>query len=272
MNFSLETQSLPVLLSNSPDLDGKINKPMPRYKLTIEYDGTPFNGWQRQRDQPSVQQAIEDAVFKFSGDVVSVVGAGRTDTGVHATGQVAHLDLTKEWAADRVRQAVNFHLRPQPVVIRDVEHVDDDFSARFSASARHYRYHIVNRHTPLALKIGRAWHVKRPLDVEVMHKAAQQLVGTFDFTTFRHVHCQAKSPVKTLDQLDVVRHDDDVIIETSARSYLHNQVRSFVGSLVQVGIGKWSEADLKNALVACDRQRCGPVAPANGLYLCKVDY
>lgn len=245
---------------------------MPRYKLFIEYDGRPFCGWQRQIDLPTVQGSIETAIFKFSGETVTLGVAGRTDTGVHATGQVAHVDMVRDWTPERLREAVNFHLRPWPVTLLDVICAPDDFNARFSAKGRHYRYNIVNRRAPLTLSMGLAMHVRHPLDTDLMHKAAQQLIGTFDFTTFRHTHCQAKSPVKTLDRLDVTRTDDKVYIHASSRSFLHNQVRSLAGALVSVGDGRWSPTDLKSALEAKDRKRCAPVAPSDGLYLYQVDY
>src|SRR6187549_3645003 len=245
---------------------------MPRYKLTIEYDGTPFSGWQWQDHAPSVQGALVDALAAFCGHAVKVAGAGRTDAGVHALGQVAHVDLAKEWRADKLRDAVNAHLRPHPVAVLGAEKVGEDFDARFSAKKRHYLYRIVNRRADLALERARAWRVPRQLDVEAMHAAAQELIGKHDFTTFRSTECQAKSPVKTLDQLDVTRGGDEVRIETSARSFLHNQVRSMVGSLVLVGDGKWGPADLGHALAARDRAACGPVAPPEGLYLVRVDY
>jgi tRNA pseudouridine38-40 synthase len=212
------------------------------------------------------------AIEAFCGERVKVGGAGRTDAGVHALGQVAHVDLTRDWDADKVRDAITAHLRPQPVVVLAAEKVPDTFDARFSAIKRHYRYRIVNRRSDLALERGRAWRLPRPLDDEAMHAAAQRLVGRHDFTTFRHVDCQAKSPVKTLDRLDVTRDGDEVRIETAARSFLHNQVRSMVGSLKLVGEGKWAARDLEAALAAKDRARCGPVAPAHGLYLVRVDY
>jgi tRNA pseudouridine38-40 synthase len=245
---------------------------MPRYKLTIEYDGTPFAGWQWQDDAPSVQRALTDAIAAFCGHPVKVAGAGRTDAGVHATGQVAHVDLEKEWRVDKVRDAVNAHLRPHPVAVLSAEKVADGFDARFSAKKRHYLYRIVNRRADLALERTRAWRVPRRLDVDAMHAAAQRLVGKHDFTTFRSTECQAKSPVKTLDQLDVVRDGDEVRIETSARSFLHNQVRSMVGSLVLVGDSKWRAGDLSAALAARNRAACAPVAPPEGLYLVRVDY
>src|SRR5947209_2552003 len=213
---------------------------MPRYRLTIEYDGTPFAGWQWQDDAPTVQRVRTDAIAAFCGHPVKVAGAGRTDAGVHALGQVAHADLKKEWRADRVRDAVNAHLRPHPVAVLSAEKVPDTFDARFSAKRRHYLYRIVNRRADLALERTRAWRVARRLDAEAMHAAAQALTGKHDFTTFRSTECQAKSPVKTLDALDVTRAGDEVRIKTTARSFLHNQVRSMVGSLVLLGDGKWS--------------------------------
>jgi tRNA pseudouridine38-40 synthase len=245
---------------------------MPRYKLTIEYDGTPFAGWQWQDDAPSVQRALTDAITAFCGHDVKVTGAGRTDAGVHALGQVAHVDLAKDWRADRVRDAVNAHLRPHPVAVLSAEKAADGFDARFSAKKRHYFYRIVNRRPDLALERERAWRVPRRLDVEAMHAAAQRLIGKHDFTTFRSTECQAKSPMKTLDLLDVTRAGDEVHINTSARSFLHNQVRSMVGSLVLVGDGKWSADDLGAALAARNRAACAPVAPPEGLYLVRVDY
>jgi tRNA pseudouridine38-40 synthase len=245
---------------------------MPRYKLTIEYDGTPFVGWQVQDDQASVVGAIADAFAKFSGETPKVSGAGRTDAGVHALGQVAHVDLAKDWPIDTIRDALNAQLRPNPIAILNVERVAPDFDARFSARARHYLYRIVNRRADLALDRDRVWRVVRSLNANAMHEAAQRLVGHHDFTTFRSTECQAKSPVKTLDRLDVSLEGDEIRIQTSARSFLHNQVRSMVGSLVQVGEGKWSADDLADALNARDRTRCGPVAPACGLYLVRVDY
>jgi tRNA pseudouridine38-40 synthase len=245
---------------------------MPRYKLTIEYDGGPFVGWQRQANGRSVQQAIEEAVAAFSGEAVTLRGAGRTDAGVHALAQVAHLDLARDWPADTVRDAVNAHLRPEPVAILAAEATAPDFDARFSAIARHYRYRIVNRRAPLALEAGRAWHVEQALDAVAMDEAAQGLVGTHDFTTFRSSECQARSPVKTLDRLAVRRDGEAVVIEASARSFLHNQVRSIAGSLKLVGEGRWAAADLAAALAARGRAACGPVAPAHGLYLVRVDY
>jgi tRNA pseudouridine38-40 synthase len=245
---------------------------MPRYKLTIEYDGTPFCGWQRQDNALSVQEVLERAVFAFSGEERRVGGAGRTDAGVHARGQVAHLDLAKEWPEDTVRDAINAQSRPHPVAVLTAERVADDFDARFSATKRHYEYVIIDRRPPLTLEHERAWQVPRPLDVEAMHAAAQHLVGKHDFTTFRAAECQSNSPEKTLDRLDVSRAGEAVVIRASARSFLHHQVRSISGSLKLVGEGKWSAADLKSALEARDRARCGALAPSCGLYLVRVDY
>jgi tRNA pseudouridine38-40 synthase len=245
---------------------------MPRYKLIIEYDGAPFCGWQIQADQLTVQGVLTAAIESLSGDKVLVQGAGRTDAGVHARAQVAHVDLTKEWDTDTVRDALNAHLRPHPVAVLSAEKVPDDFNARTSAVKRQYLYRIINRRPDLTLAAGRAWRVPRPLDAEAMHGAAQRLVGKHDFTTFRSTECQAKSPVKTLDALNVVRDGHDINITAVARSFLHNQVRSMVGSLVAVGEGKWSADDLARALAARDRAVCGPVAPSDGLYLVQVDY
>jgi tRNA pseudouridine38-40 synthase len=245
---------------------------MPRYKLTIEYDGTPFSGWQWQDHAPSVQRVLVDALVAFCGHAVKVTGAGRTDAGVHALGQVAHVDLEKDWRVDKVRDALNAHLRPHPVAVLSAEKVADGFDARFSARKRHYLYRIANRRPDLALDRLRAWRVPRELDVDAMHAAAQRLVGKHDFTTFRSTECQAKSPEKTLDQLDVSRYGDEVHVKTSARSFLHNQVRSMVGSLALVGDGKWSADDLSAALAARNRAACAPVAPPDGLYLVSVDY
>lgn len=245
---------------------------MPRYKLTVEYDGRPFAGWQIQADQLTVQGLLTAAVEALSGDKTLVQGAGRTDAGVHARAQVAHADLSKEWDTDTIRDALNAHLRPHPIAILAAERAADDFNARTSAIRRHYLYRIINRRADLTLEAGRAWRVPRPLDAAAMHKAAQRLIGKHDFTTFRSTECQAKSPVKTLDILKVERSGEDVYVTSVARSFLHNQVRSMVGSLVPVGEGKWSADDLAKALEARDRAACGPVAPPDGLYLMKVDY
>lgn len=245
---------------------------MPRYKLIIEYDGTPFAGWQRQANGRSVQEAIEDAVVGFSGERVTIGGAGRTDAGVHALGQVAHVDLARDWPADTVRKALNSHLKPEPIAVLAAELAGDEFDARFSARARHYRYRIINRQSPLTIDAGRAWQVRTPLDAGAMQRAAQRLTGNHDFTTFRNADCQAKGPVKTLDRLIVRRQGEEILIEASARSFLHSQVRSIAGSLRLVGEGRWSADDLSDALAAKDRKACGPVAPAEGLYLVKVEY
>ena len=245
---------------------------MPRFKLILEYDGAPFVGWQRQENGLSVQEALEGALFAMTGARMTAHGAGRTDAGVHALGQVAHVDLAKDWETDSVRDALNFHLRPQPVAVLSAERVGDDFDARFSAIKRHYLYRIVNRRADLALEASRGWRVGRPLDAEAMHGAAQRLVGRHDFTTFRATECQAKSPVKTLERLDVARGGEELNVTAVARSFLHHQVRSMVGSLVHVGEGKWSAGDLAAALAARDRARCGQVAPPQGLYLVRVEY
>jgi tRNA pseudouridine38-40 synthase len=245
---------------------------MPRYRLLIEYDGAPFCGWQVQDNALSVQGVLLAAVAAFAGETVAIQGAGRTDAGVHAEGQVAHVDLAKEWDTDTVRDALNAHLRPHPVAVLSAEIVAADFDARFSAVRRHYRYRIVNRRADLALDRSRAWRIARPLDADTMHAAAQRLLGRHDFTTFRAAECQAKSPVKTLDRLDVARHGDEIDVRASARSFLHTQVRSMVGSLALVGDGKWSADDLARALAARDRTACGPLAPPDGLYLVRVDY
>ncbi|HSL81119.1 MAG TPA: tRNA pseudouridine(38-40) synthase TruA [Pseudolabrys sp.] len=245
---------------------------MPRYKLTVEYDGRPFAGWQIQANQLTVQGLLTAAVEALSGDKTLVQGAGRTDAGVHARAQVAHADLTKDWDTDTIRDALNAHLRPHPIAILAAERAADDFNARTSAIRRHYLYRIINRRADLTLEAGRAWRVPRPLDAAAMHKAAQRLIGKHDFTTFRSTECQAKSPVKTLDILKVERSGEDVYVTSVARSFLHNQVRSMVGSLVPVGEGKWSPDDLAKALEARDRAACGPVAPPDGLYLMNVEY
>jgi tRNA pseudouridine38-40 synthase len=245
---------------------------MPRYKLTIEYDGTPFVGWQMQENGVSVQGRLAEAIKAFSGEDAVPRGAGRTDAGVHALGQVAHFDLAKDWTDDKVRDALNAVLRPDPISVLSCEHAAPDFDARFSAKARHYLYRIVDRRSPLALERNRAWGVFRPLDAKAMDEAAQALTGHHDFTTFRSTECQAESPEKTLDTLTASRHGEIIRVEASARSFLHNQVRSMVGSLKLVGEGRWTALDLEEALVAKDRARCGPVAPACGLYLVRVDY
>ena len=245
---------------------------MPRYKLTIEYDGRPYVGWQRQENGRSVQQAIEEAITGFSGETVTVKGAGRTDSGVHALGQVAHIDLSRDWPADTVRDALNAHLRQETVAILSAVAVAADFDARFSAVRRHYLYRLLDRRSPPVLDRGRVWWVGQRLDPEAMHAAAQALVGKHDFTTFRSSECQAKSPLKTLDRLDVSRAGDEIMVVAEARSFLHNQVRSMVGTLKKVGDGKWPISAVGEALAAADRTRSGPVAPPDGLYLVAVDY
>ena len=245
---------------------------MPRYKLTIEYDGAPFSGWQIQADQLTVQGVLTAAIEVLSGEKTLVQGAGRTDAGVHARGQVAHVDLAKDWDSHTVRDALNAHLRPHPVAVLLAERVADDFNARTSARKRHYLYRIINRRANLTFDSRLAWRVPRLLDAAAMNAAAQRLVGKHDFTTFRAAECQANSPMKTLDQLDVVRTGEDVNVYALARSFLHHQVRSIVGSLVMVGGGGWSADDLGKALEARNRSACGQVAPPDGLYLMKVDY
>jgi tRNA pseudouridine38-40 synthase len=245
---------------------------MPRYRLILEYNGTPFVGWQVQALGASVQGRLTEAIHKFCGETVQVKGAGRTDAGVHALGQVAHFDLDREWPPHTVRAAVNFHLKPDPIVVVACAVAPADFDARFSARARHYRYRILARPAPPALDRDRVWWVPQALSAAAMRTAAAALVGRHDFTTFRAAGCQAKSPVKTLDRLDVTVAGDEIVVEVSARSFLHNQVRSMVGSLKLVGEGKWSAADLAAALAAKDRSACGVVAPARGLYLVAVHY
>jgi tRNA pseudouridine38-40 synthase len=245
---------------------------MPRYKLVVEYDGTPFTGWQHQTNGLSVQQAVEEAIARFAGEKVRIHCAGRTDSGVHATYQVVHVDLAKEWRPDTVRDATNAHLKPAPVAILSAEPVPETFSARLSAFKRHYLYRILNRRAPAALDANRVWHVAWPLDAAAMHEAARSLVGRHDFTTFRAAECQANSPVRTLDRFDVEKLGDEIRIHASARSFLHHQVRSMVGTLERVGAGRWAVEDVRAALDARDRKRCGPMAPSAGLYLIGVDY
>jgi tRNA pseudouridine38-40 synthase len=249
---------------------------MPRYKLVIEYDGAPFRGWQRQAEDPTVQGAIEDAAARFSGESPRLTCAGRTDAGVHATHQVAHLDLVKAWRTDTVRDAINAHLRPLPVAILSAEIVEAGFDARHSAIRRHYRYRILNRRSPAALTRAHVWHVPWALDAELMHAAARELLGQHDFTAFRAAECQANSPVRTLEQLDVAKAPmglmDEIVIATSARSFLHHQVRSMVGTLMLAGCRRISAADVAEILASRDRARCGPMAPACGLTFVGVDY
>ena len=245
---------------------------MTRFKLTIEYDGSNFVGWQRQDNGASVQGALEEAIFKLAGEISTVTGAGRTDAGVHAMAQVAHFDLSKDFNADKIRDGLNHYLRPSAVSVLLAEIAAPDFHARFSATKRHYFYRLLCRRAPPVLDVKRVWHVMRSLDAEAMHAGAQHLIGQHDFTTFRSSECQAKSPLKTLDRLDVRRAGDEIHIEAQARSFLHNQVRSMVGSLKLVGEGKWKPPDMALALEAKSRAECGPVAPPEGLYLVGVDY
>ncbi len=245
---------------------------MARYKLLIEYDGTGFVGWQRQDNGDSVQQAIEEAVEKFSGEAPVVHGAGRTDSGVHALGQVAHFDLERDHAGDTLRDALNFHLRPAAVAVLEATPVGDDFDARLSATGRAYVYRITNRRSPLTIDRGFSWRVPVPLAAGAMDEAAKVLIGKHDFTTFRATHCQAKSPVKTLDELSVSRAGEVIEIHARARSFLHHQVRTLVGTLKLVGEGKWTAADVEAALAKKERAAGGPTAPADGLYLVEVVY
>ncbi len=246
---------------------------MPRYKLTIEYDGTAYNGFQAQDGQPTVQGALEAAIHAFSGERIRIAAAGRTDTGVHATAQVIHADLNRDWPVDTVLNAMNAHLVRQDVCVLAAEYAPDThWHARFSATGRGYLYRILNRRPQPVLERDRVWHVKKTLDAEAMHHAAQVLVGHHDFTTFRDVGCQSKSPVKSLDAARVTRFGEEVHLVFQARSFLHRQVRSMAGTLVEVGLGRWSAHDVKAALEAKDRARCGPVAPSAGLYLSGVRY
>ncbi len=245
---------------------------MPRFKLTIEYDGTDFSGWQAQGNALGVQNVLKKAIHDFCGESVAVAGAGRTDAGVHALGQVAHIDLQKNWQPARVREALNAHLRDHAVVVLDAEKADLTFDARFSAKKRTYLYRILNRRSPPALELNRVWHVIAPLDEELMQEGANYLIGHHDFTTFRHSRCQAKSPVKTLERLKVRRKGDEILIEAVSKSFLHNQVRSMVGSLKVVGEKKHKATWIKKILEARDRKACGACAPAAGLTLMRVDY
>lgn len=245
---------------------------MPRYRLTLEYDGTPFLGWQMQAGCPSVQGRLVDAVEKLTGTRPEVRGAGRTDSGVHALGQVAHVDLPKAYPLHVVREALNYHVRPAPIAVLNVEEVPETFDARFSAIKRHYLFRILARRAPPALEKNRVWWVPQALDVERLKAAAPRFLGRHDFTTFRAAGCQAKSPIKTLDRFDVSQVGEEIHIYVSAQSFMHHQVRSMVGSLKLVGEGKWSADGLSAALEAKDRSRCGPVTPPSGLYLLRVDY
>lgn len=246
---------------------------MPRFRLDIEYCGTGFAGWQRQDNHLSVQQVIEEAFGRLSEQVTGgVTAAGRTDAGVHASGQVAHVDLTRDWQPYRLCEALNFHLRPHPVAILAVTPVPDSFHARFSAIERRYHYRILNRRAPPTGLSGPVWHVQRPLDVAAMQAGARHLLGHHDFTTFRSRHCQASSPLRTMDEVSVSQQGDEILIICRARSFLHNQVRSIVGTLERVGCGAWQPDDVARALAARDRAACGPVAPPDGLCLTDVRY
>lgn len=248
---------------------------MTRWKLTIEYHGAPYCGWQRQNGQPSVQEEVEKAIAKFCQQDVRVHAAGRTDTGVHATGQIAHFDLdygTRPLTGFDVAKAINAYLRPQPIAILKAEEAGDDFHARFNATNKLYRYRILNRVAPIAIDQGFAWHVWKPLDVPLMNKVAQNLLGTHDFTTFRDSECQAKSPVRSISRIELVRKNDEVFMEVEGRSFLHHQVRNMIGTLVMVGEGKWDEDDFMKAFHARDRTKGGKTAPADGLTLVRIDY
>ncbi|OUS12073.1 tRNA pseudouridine(38-40) synthase TruA [Rhodospirillales bacterium 47_12_T64] len=245
---------------------------MPRYKLTIEYDGTDFYGWQRQKEEISVQEVLEEAIFKFSGERIPVFASGRTDSGVHALGQVASMDLEKDFPAFKVREAINFHIRPAKVAVVDAEVVDQEFHARFSATERSYLYRIINRRAHLVLDHKRAWFIPQKLDAQAMHEAAQVLVGIHDFSSFRAKDCQAKSPVKSINEISVKRVGEEIRIELSARSFLYHQVRNIAGSLKKVGMGKWTSDDIHRVLAAKDRSQAGEMAPAWGLYFVGVKF
>lgn len=247
---------------------------MPRFKLLVEYDGTPYCGWQRQDNGPSVQGAIEKAILSMSGETITLKAAGRTDSGVHAYGQVCHVDLSRDWKPETLANALNAYLamENEKVSIISTERVPEDFDARFSATKRHYLYRIISRPAPIAIEANRAWHIRKPLDHLAMHDAAQVLVGYHDFTTFRSTHCQARNPNRTIERIEVARDGERIEISVSAQSFLHNQIRSFAGTLKMVGEGKWTKGDVIDALAARDRTRCGPVAPPHGLYFMKVDY
>ena len=245
---------------------------MTRYKLTIEYDGSGFVGWQRQTNGLSVQEVLEDAIERFCGERVTTHVAGRTDAGVHALGQVAHFDIAKDTTSDTVRDALNFHVKPHAIAVLKAEIVGEEFHARFSARRRIYRYRIVNRRASLALERGRAWHVQAPLDLAAMQTGAAHLLGRHDFSSFRAAECQAKSPLKTLDVLDISREGEAIIVDARARSFLHHQVRNMVGTLKLVGEGKWVPDDVRRVLAARDRREAGPTAPPEGLYLVEIVY
>jgi len=249
---------------------------MPRFALLLEYNGSPFSGWQRQAHAPSIQATVETALAALASDPIMLAAAGRTDAGVHATGQVAHVDLTRNWDPFRLSEALNYHLKPAPVAVRAVARVDDDWHARFSAVARHYTFRLLNRRAPAAILAGQVWQVAQPLDAAAMHLAAQSLVGHHDFTTFRASECQADSPMRTLDRLNVqaidTQYGREILFDVRARSFLHSQVRSFVGTLERVGAGAWPPDRVATALAARNRAACGPVCPPHGLYLSRVVY
>jgi tRNA pseudouridine38-40 synthase len=245
---------------------------MTRFALTIEFDGRPYMGWQRQKHGPSVQQALEEAISRITGSETLVYSAGRTDAGVHAMAMRAHVDIDKPLPAFRLMEGINAQLRPAPIAVLACEEVSDEWHARYSCVGRSYEYKIMNRRAPLTWDKGLCWQIARPLDADAMHDAAQVLVGLHDFTTFRSVHCQSDSPVKTLDLLRVSRHGQEIIIEAAARSFLHHQVRSMVGCLVLVGEGKWTADDLEDALLAKDRQALGHNAPPDGLFFVEAEY
>lgn len=249
-----------------------IAEPFWRYRLEIEFDGGPFAGWQRQSNAPSVQQTIEEAALGFAPGQVHCYGAGRTDAGVHALGMIAHLDIQREMPVFELTNALNALIRPHPIAVLSAEAVSTEFHARFSAVERQYLYRLIGRRPPLALEAGKAWHIPYPLDHAAMAEAAQQLIGLHDFTTFRSVQCQSKSPMKTLSEIVITPSGPEISLFLRAPSFLHNQVRSIVGTLERVGAGRWTSADVKSALEAADRSRCGPVAPAHGLYFIKAVY
>ncbi len=249
---------------------------MRRYALKIEYDGAPFSGWQRQKDQPSVQQSVEEALGKLQVPAPVIAAAGRTDSGVHALAQVAHADMLRDWEPFRLMEALNHHLKPLPVAVVAVARVAGDWHARFSATERRYLFRLLNRRAPAALAAGKVWQVRQRLDLRAMQEGARFLIGRHDFTTFRAAECQADSPVRTLDRLDIEHVETplgpEIHFHVAARSFLHNQVRSFVGTLERVGAGGWTPEDVRCALEARDRAACGPVSPPQGLYLAGVGY
>jgi tRNA pseudouridine38-40 synthase len=245
---------------------------MPRYKLIVEYDGTPFSGWQRQDEFTTVQGCIEDAIFKFCQERVTVSASGRTDAGVHARAQVAHFDSPKELDLLKIIGALNFHLQPHPIVIHNAEQTPDDWHSRFSARERSYQYRIINRRAPLAIELNRAWQVIDHLEADKMNEAAKTLIGTFDFTTFRDSACQAKSPIRSISHISVRREGDEVLLDIAAPSFLHHMVRNIIGSLLWVGTGKWTVADFIAARDAKDRTKGGMTAPSCGLYFMNVKY